>query len=39
MKKDSSFDPDQVAAAWYTLYENRTQAEETFPKSIKQLMN
>ncbi|MFE6076607.1 SDR family NAD(P)-dependent oxidoreductase [Paenibacillus sp. NPDC057886] len=39
IKKDTGFDPDQVAGAWYDLYERRTQAEETFPKSIMQLMN
>ncbi|MDY8047453.1 dehydrogenase [Paenibacillus polymyxa] len=39
IKKDTSFDPDQVAEAWYDLYVRRTQAEETFPKGIKQLLN
>ncbi len=38
IKKDTGFDPDQVAEAWYDLYERRTQAEETFPKGIKQLL-
>ena len=39
IKKDTGFDPDQVAEAWYELYERRTHAEETFPKGIKQLLN
>jgi short-subunit dehydrogenase len=32
IKKGTGFDPDQVAEAWYNLYEKRVEAEETFPK-------
>ncbi|WP_340399413.1 SDR family NAD(P)-dependent oxidoreductase [Paenibacillus sp. FSL H8-0079] len=39
IKKGTEFDPDQVAEAWYALYKRRTQAEETFPKGIMQLLN
>jgi hypothetical protein len=34
IKQGTSFDPDQVADAWYSLYDKRTEAEETFPKGI-----
>lgn len=39
IKKGTGFDPDQVAEAWYALYDRRTQAEETYPKGIMQLLN
>lgn len=39
IKKGTGFDPDQVAEAWYNLYEQREAVEATFPKSIMQLLN
>lgn len=39
IKKGTGFDPDQVAEAWYNLYETRTDAEDTFPKGIMQFIN
>ncbi|WP_025683158.1 SDR family NAD(P)-dependent oxidoreductase [Paenibacillus maysiensis] len=39
VKKGTGFDPDQVAEAWYSLYEKKTEAEETFPKGIMQILN
>ncbi|MGM1019840.1 MAG: SDR family NAD(P)-dependent oxidoreductase [Bacillota bacterium] len=39
VKKGTGFDPDQVAEAWYSLYEKKTDAEETFPKGIMQILN
>ncbi|MEK4730426.1 MULTISPECIES: SDR family NAD(P)-dependent oxidoreductase [unclassified Paenibacillus] len=39
IKKGTGFDPDQVAEAWYNIYEKRAEAEETFPKSIMQVLN
>ncbi|SFE23861.1 Short-chain dehydrogenase [Paenibacillus algorifonticola] len=39
IKKGTGFDPDQVAEAWYNLYEQREAAEETFPKGIMQVLN
>lgn len=38
IKKGTGFDPDQVAEAWYRLYEQRDAVEETFPKGIMQLL-
>ncbi|CAM3353853.1 SDR family NAD(P)-dependent oxidoreductase [Paenibacillus taichungensis] len=38
IKKGTGFDPDQVAEAWYSLYEKRAEAEETFPKGIMQVL-
>ncbi|MGZ0041337.1 SDR family NAD(P)-dependent oxidoreductase [Paenibacillus ottowii] len=39
IKKGTGFDPDQVAEAWYNLYEKRAKAEETFPKGIMEVLN
>ncbi|OKP89159.1 short-chain dehydrogenase [Paenibacillus sp. P3E] len=39
IKKGTGFDPDLVAEAWYNLYEKRAKAEETFPKSIMEILN
>lgn len=39
IKKGTGFEPDEVAEAWYDLYERRTAAEETFPKGIMQFIN
>lgn len=39
IKKGTGFDPDQVAAAWYDLFLNKTEAEETFPKGIMKFVN
>jgi len=39
IKKGSSFEPDEVAEAWFDLYDKREQAEETFPKGIMRLLN
>ncbi|MRN52122.1 SDR family NAD(P)-dependent oxidoreductase [Paenibacillus sp. LC-T2] len=39
IKKGTGFDPDQVAEAWYNLYEKRSEAEDTFPKGIMQFIS
>ncbi|MHA6530535.1 SDR family NAD(P)-dependent oxidoreductase [Paenibacillus sp. BAC0078] len=39
IKKGSGFDPDQVAEAWYNLYEQGEAAEETYPKSIMKVLS
>lgn len=39
IKKDRGIDPDQVADAWYNLYEQQDTAEDTFPKGIMQFLN
>lgn len=39
IKQGTSFDPDQVAEAWYNLYDKRTEVEDTFPKGIMQFIN
>lgn len=39
IKKGTSFDPDEVAEAWYQLYEQRDAVEDTFPKGIMQVLN
>ncbi|KQN99873.1 SDR family NAD(P)-dependent oxidoreductase [Paenibacillus sp. Leaf72] len=38
IKKGTGFDPDQVAEAWYNLYEQRNAVEETFPKGIMHVL-
>ncbi|PYY25674.1 Short chain dehydrogenase [Paenibacillus illinoisensis] len=38
IKQGTSFDPDQVADAWYNLYNKKAEVEETFPKGIMQLL-
>lgn len=39
IKRGTGFDPDQVAEAWYQLYEQRDVVEDTFPKGIMQVLN
>jgi short-subunit dehydrogenase len=39
IKKGTGFDPDQVADAWFTLYEKREAVEDTYPKGIMQILN
>ncbi|MFB5675904.1 dehydrogenase [Paenibacillus terreus] len=38
IKKGTGFDPDQVAEAWYSMYEQREAKEDTFPKSIMKVL-
>ena len=38
IKRGTGFDPDQVAEAWYQLYEQRETVEDTFPKGIMQVL-
>lgn len=39
IKRGTGFDPDQVAEAWYHLYERREAVEDTFPEGIMQILN
>lgn len=38
IKRGTGFDPDQVAEAWYHLYEQREAVEDTYPKGIMQII-
>lgn len=38
IKKGRGIDPDQVADAWYNLYEQQDTVEYTFPKGIMQFL-
>ncbi len=39
IKKGRGIDRDQVADAWYNLYEQQDTVEDTFPKGITQFLN
>ncbi|WP_054941588.1 SDR family NAD(P)-dependent oxidoreductase [Paenibacillus ihuae] len=39
IKRGTGFDPDQVAEAWYHLYEQREAAEDTYTEGIMQIIN
>ena len=38
LRKDTGFDPDHVADAWYQLYEQKQVVEDTYPKGILQFI-